>query len=427
MNKNETVSEQINKYKSTDPQNIRPFFINSNICMTSEDISSYDKFMSSICGNTGNSYITYSIIKALFGDLVPIKHIQNIYEYNFDNSTADIDYINNEATHVFFILQDQIRIAESYGLKLPYKKIIDFISKINKPIIIAGLGANSFKGFDPNFHKKLDLDLIYFLTFLSEHCIEIGIRGTYTQEILHKIGINNTRVIGCPSFFENGKNRKILKKEISDLKSILLTQRLPMYTPTIHKIMQDFQEEGLIKAIAFDIIDNSFFRRRLEPVRKQTYHIFSDIVSWKNFVKNYNFALGNRLHGAILSINSGVPAVCLNGDSRATEMCDFLKIPHIPNIKIRSKKDIFKIYEKLDLTELNANYPKLYDNFIKFLHINNLQHYDENKDLHTKLHYVQQPVLNLYSESLCKKLNNKTFRLKHFIKHKLRHVLKYKK
>ena len=386
---------------------IVPFFINSNICMNQNDISTYEKFMLSIAGNTGNSYITYALIKELFGGLVDIHHIQNIYEYNFDNSEKDIDYINNQATHVFLILQDQIRIQESYGLKLPYRKIMDFISKLNKPVIIAGLGANSFNGFDPQFHKKLDPNLIDFLKFLSDHCIEIGIRGHYTEEILHKVGVKNVRVIGCPSFFEMGSNRRIEKTLIEDLRSVILTQRLPIHTPKIHKIMQDFQEEDVIKPIAFNRIENSLSQHHLQSFYDQTYHIFSDIDSWKNFVKNYKFALGNRVHGSILSINAGVPALCMNVDSRATEMCNFIKIPHMPGLKFENENEILKIYEKLDFTAMNEHYPALYNNFVDFLHKNNLQHSTENKDVSNKQTYIKQPALNLYSDLFYANLDNK--------------------
>ena len=121
-----------------------PFIINSNICLSTLDICNAKSIYKSVAGNIGNSYITWSLLKIIFGGLIPFRGIQNIYDYNFEKSTSDIEYINNEATHVFFILQDQIRINESYGLKLPYDNIISFINKINKPIIIFGLGSNSF-------------------------------------------------------------------------------------------------------------------------------------------------------------------------------------------------------------------------------------------------------------------------------------------
>ena len=384
----------------------KPFFINSNICLQKQDINSFENFMKSIAGNTGNSYITYALIKELMGDLSEIRHIQNIYEYNFDKPDLEIDYINNEATHVFLILQDQIRLAESYGLKLPYEKIMNFISKINKPVIIAGLGANSFEGFDPDFHKKLDPNLITFLKFLSDHCIEIGIRGHFTEEILHNIGINNTRVIGCPSFFEMGKNRHIKKHPTSNLKSMILTSKLPIIPATTKVIMQDFLEEDIIKPIAFNNIPNNIQPWQIEDFNKQKYHIFSSIEDWKHFISPFNFAIGYRLHGSILAINSGVPALCLNGDSRATEMCQFLNIPHNPSLKIKSENDYLKIYEELDVSKLNDNYPTLYNNFVNFIHKNNLLMFEEKQ---ISYEYIKQPSLELYNKDFYTTFNNRIY------------------
>ena len=53
----------------------KQFFINSNICLENDDISTYEKFMTAIAGNTGNSYITYALIKELFGGLINIRHM----------------------------------------------------------------------------------------------------------------------------------------------------------------------------------------------------------------------------------------------------------------------------------------------------------------------------------------------------------------
>ena len=170
--------------------------------------------------------------------------------------------------------------------------------------------------------------------------------------------------------------------------------------------MQDFQEQEVIKPIAFNIIDKHFTDQPMEPILRQTYHIFADIEEWKNFVKNYKFALGYRVHGSILSLNSGVPAVCLNADSRATEMCSFLKIPHRPDIKITNENDILNVYKEIDVTELNKNYPNLYDNFIDFLHRNHLQSYEENTELLGQLNYMHQPQLTLYSDTFYSHLEN---------------------
>ena len=69
-----------------------------------------------------------------------ISHIPNIYEYDFKNADRDAEKVKGECTHVFLILQDQIRIEESYNLKLPYKGIISLLKKCGKPVVVAGLG-----------------------------------------------------------------------------------------------------------------------------------------------------------------------------------------------------------------------------------------------------------------------------------------------
>lgn len=54
-----------------------PFFINSNIITSKDSLKSSDTFMSAIAGNTGNSYITYSLLKELGQtDLPDSYHIQ---------------------------------------------------------------------------------------------------------------------------------------------------------------------------------------------------------------------------------------------------------------------------------------------------------------------------------------------------------------
>lgn len=349
----------------------KPFFINSNICLESRDISSFDTFMNAIAGNTGNAYITYALIKELCGGLKKINHIQNIYTYDFNNADKDIDTINNECSHCFLILQDQIRISESYGLQLPYENIINFIKRINKPIIIAGLGANSFNGFQSDFHKQLKPELIDFLKFLSDNCKQIGIRGHFTEEVLHNIGIKNVNVIGCPSFFEMGRDRIINKKSKINTESILLSSGFPLLMENNHLIMQDFCEGKFIKATGFNDFRDGFCDFEINKMMKKQYHVFSNISDWQKFISQFNFTIGYRLHGSICSLNVGVPAMCCNGDSRATEMCNYLKIPHNPNIT--QDTDIIKLYEELDYSELNNIYPQRYDNFEKFLNNNDLE------------------------------------------------------
>lgn len=362
---------------------IRPFFINSNIWMEDRSFESTEAMLRPIGGNTGNSYITYSLIKTVtggfkkknfinsfLGNYTKLDHIQNIYNYDLSKQDKDIDIINNKCTHVFLILQDQIRDSESYGQQLPYKEIVEFIKKLNKPVIIAGLGANCFGGYIKDYYKMLKPELLTFLKELSEYSELIGIRGHFTQEVLADIGVTNTRVIGCPSFFETGRDRIIKKRSPDNLKILFSSKFHQELCDKVPTIMQDFNEEKFIDAVIYKNFSEEFTETELLNLKNDNYHIFTDMDKWKNYIKKHDFIIGYRLHGSIIAINSGIPAVCCNGDMRAAEMCEFLKIPH--RLDIACNENLKDLYGKLDLDKMNEAYPSLYDNYVDFLKENGI-------------------------------------------------------
>lgn len=357
-------------------KNFKPFFLNSNLSFGRAGGDTVENLLRPAAGNSGNSYITYALVKTVLGDFAGLSHIANVYEYDFSASERDAEFARAECTHVFLVLQDQIRIEESYGLRLPYENIVSFLKKCGKPVVIAGLGANSFGGFDPEFHKKLPPALVKFLREISGMCEKIGVRGEFTADVLAKLGISNFQIIGCPSFFETGPGRRVEKPPFGELNPVL-TSPLVYRAENAPAVMQDFLEKGLINL--------SVFGKFTEEIRLEDYRrakcgdlgIFFNPEKWKAFLGKYNFALEPRVHGSIAAINAGLPAVCTNTDSRAAEMCAFLKIPRladdsfvnyaaIPNA--RNFADFIKrAYEACDTETINAAYPKLFENYKNFI------------------------------------------------------------
>lgn len=162
-------------------------------------------------------------------------------------------------------------------------------------------------------------------------------------------------------------------------------------------------EENIIKLIAYNRLGSVLDDAVSQNIFNEKYHIFSSIEEWKGFVKQFRFTIGHRLHGTILSLNSGVAAICLNRDSRAAEMCSLLKIPHKPDVKIKKIEDIWEVYNLLDFTELNSAYPKLYKNFVNFLHKNNVKIF---KEKNASYEYISQPSLKLYAREVFSTLEN---------------------
>ncbi len=119
------------------------------------------------------------------------------------------------------------------------------------------------------------------------------------------------------------------------------------------------------------------------------------------------------MHGAICALNSGIPALIMNRDSRAREMSEFLGIPWNP--ELLNNLSINNIYDFCSYDDMNSRYETLYDNFSDFLSRNDVSLFDNTK--------TETNTLRLFQPSLV--LNNlqqykvRTNFFKHWVKKQL--------
>jgi hypothetical protein len=364
------------------------FFINSNI-VDDQDIGGFSQYIKDIGGNVGNSYITYSVIKILYGKYQRIDDIKNLWFYK--PNQHDIDRINNEYSKVILILQDNIRIFDSYYNHNIYENLGDFFKKIKIPIVVFSLGSNCFDGNYKNLHLNINQDLIKILRIISEKTVSFGVRGDTTKEVMENLGIYNVEVVGCPTYFENGKSR-IIKKE-AKLNVSLKVLSGGYFESKGHDINYVLQDESLfIKNIFFlkerilndDLnffdLNNRVHKVLYEMLLNNKLFFFNNMDKWRNFDKNFDFYIGSRVHGAIMAINSGLPAIVTNGDSRAKEMCNLFGIDCYG---VSADEDLLKLYNSIDVEKINKKYPILFDNFDNWLNKNGLKFHnnltDDNK------------------------------------------------
>ena len=362
----------------------KPFVINSNIVTSQADVQTFEAFMNAIACNTGNSYITYSLLKELGVPLNELKghEIKNVYTYNFEHDAPkDIDVINNECTHILLMLQDQIRIHESYGYRLPFQQLTNFLTQTKCPVIVAGLGANSFDGYRPDFHMLLDEEQVAFWRYLSTRCTVIGLRGSFTEEVLHNIEVDNTEVIGCPTYYERGVIRKIEKRKWYNNMRLACSSGFSTKLTNAIIYLQDMQEEERIRQIAYHsngIVNPDLY----DDIINKRFRIFSSMSSWRNDLADKDFFWGYRMHGAMVALNSEVPVAVLNGDSRSREMCEFMNIPYHPNFPINSMEDVEQLYQLCDYSRMNAEYPSKLSRYEAFLNKNGLKYAPIQDSIH---------------------------------------------
>jgi hypothetical protein len=105
---------------------------------------------------------------------------------------------------------------------------------------------------------------------------------------------------------------------------------------------------------------------------KRSVLYYSNPWGWIESFKNIDFTFGARLHGNIASILGGTPAHLLAHDSRTTELADFHGIPYTRYDKDAAPVLAGDLVEKTDYTQFNTLMQDGFDNFIEFLHANNL-------------------------------------------------------
>lgn len=326
----------------------------------------------------------------------------------------DYDFVDNlDAENITVFAANTLRP----NCKLSTKLWDNLLTDTTKNLNILGLGTQAtLEEMNPaSYIKTLPDEMMTWITKISKRVKSIGVRGEFTGNVLKELGINNYDVIGCPSWFVNGYNQPtITKKKFSkDLKVAFATCWEP-YTEwhvqwhrALLNQMLMFPDPKFIIQSEFDFlpymianknqlqsklyISNEQLQQSIECIKKHfslsdleilqnekimnMFEIFSSIDTWAEFVKTRDVYFGFRIHGCIMAIKNGVPAICIVSDSRTYELCELFKIPYIRVDQLQSKDlDFEKIYNEADFSKLNAEYPVLLKKYINYLEKNNIKH-----------------------------------------------------
>lgn len=346
---------------------MKQFYFFLNVCYNFDNNKINTKNLDNIGGNIGNKYISYVIFKILFG-FVPekIDGITNLFSANLE--TIDVNYINNNYSCIILNLQDQLRTNISYYANTAklFFSINNFIKKLNLPFVVFGLGSNCFvKDKFNDIVSTLHNEQLEFLKILSNKSKLISIRGKFTKKIFDDLNIHNYSMVGCPTFYLN--NNLLLEKK-KNLKKIVLSgafidnesiiKRFKIDNNyDVYYFLQDYNDYELVEKNNSKNNKKYFFSFNIDEINK--------------FFSDKDFVIGTRVHCSIMAINNNVIPCCASGDSRAIEMCDLYKIPHLCNYT--SFDNILDLYKKININDLNKNYKVLKNEFNKFLELNDIK------------------------------------------------------
>ena len=256
-----------------------------------------------------------------------------------------------------------IRAANFLGPNIDMTSMANVVEWDKSRIVIMGLGSQSRLESDnpaewANHPIPLKEGTLRLVRYLAKHCVSIGVRGEFTAHQLRLHGVENTRVLGCPSFFAKPLNtlRALQTVPSGDRVDRLLFSS----TPAVLKLPEN--REGLLHfhnvcieaggdmivqteteilrarsvlrphAASLSLVCSMFNRPDAASARSfaaKRCFVFTDVEGWRQFAASYDLSVGPRFHGNIVALQAGIPALFLTHDSRTRELTQTLSLPSV--------------------------------------------------------------------------------------------------
>lgn len=304
------------------------------------------------CPNTGNKLWFQAIISE-------ISTGENQLEYLDRNMTSD--YIN--ATYNMVIAPMANIFSADYADMLD--KLTEKFAKIKIPVyvIACGVQAGSYDELE-SLCDSIREPSIRFISTIYRTGGEFALRGYFTKEFFDRLGFKSAVVTGCPSLYQMGRGLTVTipksRKDKADFK--------PLFNgdfPKIWEQMQQYpQSEYFDQHLYYNLLYNrsyvnyskidycdvkkmvkEFGLPAVELLVQNRINLFIDMAEWSRYIRKEEFDLsfGSRIHGNIMSILSGIPALIYAVDSRTREMAEFFDIP----ILLPENTKNIDIYERI--------------------------------------------------------------------------------
>lgn len=230
-----------------------------------------------------------------------------------------------------------------------------------------------------------------FVAAVLDRAPSIGVRGEFSQSYLRSLGFRDVEVIGCPSMFLNGDSLQVAKNNDSltpmarvainlspDVPGLgrLVAAHLESY-PKLVYIPQDLDSLALLLLGDTPLGGgNEDFPLSLShPLfRQDRVRFFIDAWPWIDYLRDFDFAFGTRIHGNIAALLAGTPAYVLAHDSRTLELARYFQIPHRRADPLPALLDPAELYAEADFTPLLAHHAARFATFAAFLERHGLRH-----------------------------------------------------
>ncbi len=316
------------------------------------------------------------------GDLFIEDSIRRILDYDREHSVEidprkpitakDIDRIN--ATEAAVILGTNLWYRD---MARPGRWMFtaEQLRQVRVPIIPMGMGTTRHEGEDNGF----DEDTLRQLRIIHASCQLGGVRDPRTAEALDQAGIRNLAMTGCPTMFRS-LSPVWPKRPVSTAKQVVVTVRKGQ-RDNVNRLIKLLRDRGLSPIVAAQQSKDLFLKRWIpfwqQPV--PTLYEYS-LTPYQQLIENSIGAIGWRLHGNMLHLAHGNPAILVSNCSRGDSFCEAFRLPR-RRCEDHRRLDTPALNELIDLlltpdtfAHLPARYMEHRASLVAFLDANQLSH-----------------------------------------------------
>ena len=277
------------------------------------------------------------------------------------------DYYLNIEEPVDPIVVERLRNAKSTILlrgsnylheEMNWGHFDEWLTALNLPVVVCGVGAQA------QVEKSIVLSpqgqRVWKL--IGDHCHSIGVRGAFSADTLHRNGVHNVEVVGCPSIFrarnrdlklrhvEGGPKRLTfsVRREVDANYSLDPVQFVEIQKKIIARLdlvsdlylschgepeekafyyrAPQLKDEAVATLTAqgwFDHVSGETLKRLYE----NKLYYFARPSDYDFYAPQFDAAAGYRVHAILPALAVGVPSVLLDYDTRSRELAETFDLP----------------------------------------------------------------------------------------------------
>lgn len=366
----------------------RPFIFGLKTSIEDSPFLTTDENCALVGQNTGNLVYQYAIDRMLGGNMAVLP---------WHSSPADIDAMQGVAV---------MPLANQLGRHCDMGDVAHRMRQLQSPFIGIGLGAQADIG---QSEVTLPQGTQEWLRALQDHAPasgpNISLRGEFTRQVLERYALaEKTVVLGCPSLFispERQLGHLIAQRYAEGIERIGVAAGLRQL-PHLQRIEAslaymarmtggryfcqhdiDMVRLGRAEAHLLDPAVRDACRNYIAPdmsdaefirwCNRQAVSYFS-VAAWMEDLKKHDFVIGPRIHGVMLALQAGVPALCIAHDSRTIELCEIMRVPYVLATEVTGgvKRDDINHLFNFDPDGFDRNRRQLARLYVTFLEQNGL-------------------------------------------------------